>query len=183
MEKKKMIMHKAERYVPNGPSDWEEAPVFQTSEFLNAISENPSWWLVKMEHDGQECILDFKEEEYYNDKGQLVQRIFNNADKLTKSAYYYIEDKFGNQLCITIWGDNLVGIDFTDETGRVVGQVHFTKGVWSGICKNTDPSNFDFPDESEYEVLEKDEQGNPTIVVEKYEGETISITKHTYLYK
>lgn len=161
--------------------------------FQRFPKENPHWPFEVIEHNGKEYILESINETAFDTEERPIHEFVEDEKGIEESSTVYFEGKDGKTMCVRATSGGFVSIceHCDDDNFDPKGMIFITNGRRNDLCvpyekdieQDEEQWDDDFNDyNSKYDVLEKDQYGNPLKALTWVNDEMIHLRIYEYAY-
>lgn len=162
--------------------------------FQRFPKENSHWPFEVIEHNGKEYILESINETAFDTEERPIHEFVEDEKGIEESSTVYFEGKDGKTMCVRATSGGFVAICKHCEDTEVVDtsdMIFITKGRRNDLGapyvdveeSEMEQWDDDFDDyNSKYDVLEKDQYGNPLKALTWVNDEMIHLRTYEYTY-
>lgn len=155
--------------------------------------KNPHWQTEVIEHDGLEYILDSINETAFDSLERPIHEFVESEEGIQESSTVYLEGKDGTTISVRATNGGFVSICENSEEVDFVPQdmIFITNGRRNDFCvpyqelNDSETEQWDDPldDINDiYDVVEKDQYGNPLKTITQVDDEIIHLCTYEYTY-
>ena len=155
--------------------------------------KNPHWQTEVIEHDGLEYILDSINETAFDSLERPIHEFVESEEGIQESSTVYLEGKDGTTISVRATNGGFVSICENSEEVDFVPQdmIFITNGRRNDFCvpyqelNDSETERWDDPldDINDiYDVVEKDQYGNPLKTITQVDDEIIHLCTYEYTY-